>query len=57
MNVASQCLYNREDRQGIDRVSDNVENCLNKEISNIRHTQDEMANTLEQVSCAEWRSW
>ena len=49
MRVTSECLYNREGRQGIDMVSDHVENSLHREVDNIRVCQDKMKRTLEQV--------
>lgn len=49
LKVAEECLYFRENRQGIDKVHDVVEKALLTEIQNIKSSQDKLKHCLEQV--------
>merc|ERR550519_1045642 len=50
MRVNAECIYNREGRQGIDLVNDNVEHALHREVDKIKTCQDRMRMTLDQVN-------
>eukprot|EP00090_Calanus_glacialis_P008944 TRINITY_DN17261_c0_g1_i2.p1 TRINITY_DN17261_c0_g1~~TRINITY_DN17261_c0_g1_i2.p1 ORF type:complete len:412 (-),score=110.66 TRINITY_DN17261_c0_g1_i2:212-1447(-) len=47
MRTAQDCLKNRENRQGIDLVKDEVEHSLDREVENIRNYQERMRETLD----------
>jgi len=47
LHIAQECLYNREKRQGIDLVHDNVERELIKEVDNIKRCQEEMRRVIQ----------
>ena len=49
LRVNSECLYTREGRMGIDRVSDVVEANLHTEVDQIKQSQGFMARQLEHV--------
>ena len=50
LRVNSECIYKREGRMGIDRVKDAVEQNLHSEVDNIRNVQNNMKDTLNNVS-------
>lgn len=52
LRVNSECLYTREGRMGIDRVSDAVEANLHTEVDKIKQSQGFMGRQLEQA-----RTW
>jgi len=47
LHIAQECLYNREKRQGIDLVHDNVERQLIKEVDTIKRCQEEMRKLIQ----------
>lgn len=47
LHIAQECLYNREKRQGIDLVHDNVEKELIKEVDTIKRCQEEMRRLIQ----------
>merc|ERR1711893_571398 len=47
LHIAQECLYNREKRQGIDLVHDNVERELIKEVDVIKRCQEEMRRLIQ----------
>ena len=47
--VTSSCIYNRENRMGIDRVKDDVETRLYQESDVIRNTQSKLKDALNSV--------
>lgn len=47
LHIAQECLYNREKRQGIDLVHDNVERVLIKEVDNIKRCQDDLRRLIQ----------
>ena len=47
--VTSNCIYNRENRMGIDRVKDDVETRLYQESDVIRNTQNKLKDALNSV--------
>lgn len=47
LHIAQECLYNREKRQGIDLVHDNVEKELIREVDNIKRCQEEMRRLIQ----------
>ena len=47
--VTSNCIYNRENRMGIDRVNDDVEYKLYHESDAIRNTQNKLKDKLNSV--------
>lgn len=49
LHIAQECLYFRENRQGIDKVHDIVENGLLTEVQNLKASQDKLKNCLEKV--------
>ena len=49
LRVTSDCIYNRENRMGIDRVKDDVESRLNLESDSIRNTANKLKDTLNSV--------
>ena len=49
LGVTSNCIYNRENRMGIDRVKDDVENKLYHESDVIRNTQNKLKDALNSV--------
>lgn len=49
LKVAEECLYFRENRQGIDKVHDVVEKTLLTEVQNLKSAQDQLKQCLEQV--------
>ena len=49
LSVTSNCIYNRENRMGIDRVKDDVETRLYRESDVIRNTQNKLKDALNSV--------
>ena len=49
LSVTSNCIYNRENRMGIDRVKDDVEHKLFRESDVIRNTQNKLKDALNSV--------
>nr|WLD15746.1 tektin 3/5A [Platynereis dumerilii] len=47
LHIAQECLYNREKRQGIDLVHDDVERELIKEVDTIKRCQEEMRRLVQ----------
>lgn len=47
LHIAQECLYNREKRQGIDLVHDNVEKQVIKEVDTIKRCQEEMRRLIQ----------
>jgi len=47
LHVAQECLYNREKRQGIDLVHDDVEKQLIREVDTIKRCQEEMRKLIQ----------
>ena len=47
--MTSNCIYNRENRMGIDRVKDDVETRLYQESDVIRNTQSKLKDALNSV--------
>ena len=53
--MTSNCIYNRENRMGIDRVKDDVETRLYQESGVIKNTQNKLKDALNSVLIiAEW---
>lgn len=50
LRIAQECLYFRENRQGIEKVHDIVEKTLLDEVQNLRKCQDRLRSCLDQVS-------
>ncbi|CAH1794446.1 unnamed protein product [Owenia fusiformis] len=50
LHIAKECLYNREKRQGIDLVHDNVEQELIREVDVIKRCQEKMRQTIEKAN-------
>lgn len=50
LKIAEECLYFRENRQGIDKVHDIVEKSLLNEVQNLKSSQDKLKNCLDQVT-------
>lgn len=50
LHIAKECLYNREKRQGIDLVHDNVEQELIREVDVIKRCQEKMRQTVEKAN-------
>merc|ERR1719192_1407946 len=50
LHIAQECLYNREKRQGIDLVHDDVERELIKEVDNIKRCQEEMRRLIQDAN-------
>lgn len=51
LKIAEECLYFRENRQGIDKVHDIVERSLLNEVQNLKLSQEKLKNCLDQVRC------
>lgn len=49
LKIAEECLYFRENRQGIDKVHDIVEKSLLNEVQNLKASQQKLKNCLDQV--------
>lgn len=49
LKIAEECLYFRENRQGIDKVHDIVERSLLNEVQNLKLSQEKLKNCLDQV--------
>lgn len=49
LKVAEECLYFRENRQGVEKVHDIVEKTLLNEVQNLRASQEKLKQCLEQV--------
>lgn len=49
LKIAEECLYFRENRQGIDKVHDIVEKSLLNEVQNLKSAQNRLKNCLDQV--------
>ncbi|PSN29761.1 Tektin-3 [Blattella germanica] len=49
LHIAQECLYQRENRQGIDLVHDQVEQALLCEVENLRACQDKLKNMHERT--------
>lgn len=49
LKIAEECLYFRENRQGIEKVHDNVEKSLLDEVQNLKSSQNKLKDCLEQV--------
>lgn len=47
LHIAQECLFNREKRQGIDLVHDNVEKQLISEVDTIKRCQEEMRKLIQ----------
>lgn len=47
LHIAQECLYNREKRQGIDLVHDDVERELIREVDTIKRCQEEMRKLIQ----------
>lgn len=52
LKVTQECLYFRENRQGVEKVHDIVETTLLSEVQNLKTSQDRLKQCLEQV----WQS-
>ncbi|CAE1329544.1 TEKT3 [Acanthosepion pharaonis] len=50
LNIAQECLYNREKRQGIDLVHDTPEMVLIKEVEVIKKSQDKLRNVIDRAN-------
>lgn len=50
LKIAEECLYFRENRQGIDKVHDNVEKTLLAEVKNLKSSQEKLKQYLDQVT-------
>lgn len=50
LKVTEECLYFRENRQGVEKVHDIVEKTLLTEVQNNKTAQDRLKHCLEQVS-------
>jgi tektin-3 len=50
LHIARECLYNREKRQGIDLVHDDVEKELIKEVDTIKRCQEEMRKLIQDAN-------
>lgn len=50
LKVTEECLYFRENRQGVEKVHDIVETTLLTEVRNLKNAQDRLKQCLEQVS-------
>lgn len=50
LKTTEECLYFRENRQGVEKVHDIVEKTLLTEVKNIRNAQDKLKQCLEQVN-------
>lgn len=50
LNIAQECLYNREKRQGIDLVHDTPEKVLLKEVETIKKCQDKFRNLIDKAN-------
>lgn len=49
LKVTEECLYFRENRQGVEKVHDIVETTLLTEVQNLKTSQDRLKHCLEQV--------
>lgn len=49
LKCTEECLYFRENRQGVEKVHDIVEKTMLTEVQNIRAAQDKLKQCLEQV--------
>ncbi|PNF37675.1 Tektin-3 [Cryptotermes secundus] len=49
LHISQECLYQRENRQGIDLVHDQVEQALLSEVENLRTCQDRLKNIHERT--------
>lgn len=49
LKVTEECLYFRENRQGVEKVHDIVETTLLTEVKNLKNSQDRLKQCLEQV--------
>lgn len=49
LKVTQECLYFRENRQGVEKVHDIVETTLLTEVQNLKNAQDRLKQCLEQV--------
>jgi tektin-3 len=52
LHVVQECLYNREKRQGIELVHDEVEQSLLKEVEEIRTCENNFRDMLNKVFLA-----
>lgn len=50
LKIAEECLYFRENRQGIDKVHDIVEKTLLSEVHNLKQSQEKLKNCIDQVN-------
>jgi len=50
LQIAQECLFNREKRQGIDLVNDNVEKQLIKEVNTIRESQNKLRKMIDRAN-------
>lgn len=50
LQIAQECLFNRENRQGIDLVNDAVEKELLKEVDKIRQSQDKLKAMIDKAN-------
>lgn len=50
LKVAEECLYFRENRQGVEKVHDIVEKTLLVEVQNLKNSQERLKNCLDQVN-------
>jgi len=49
LGIAKECLYNRDKREGIDLVHDNVESQLNQEVEVIQACQEKMKRLIQRA--------
>ncbi|KAG8227484.1 hypothetical protein J437_LFUL002373 [Ladona fulva] len=49
LHIAQECLYHRENRQGIDLVHDQVEQALLREVESLRNSQDKLRKHHDKV--------
>lgn len=49
LHIAQECLYHRENRQGIDLVHDQAEQALLKEIESLRKCEERLSNLHQKV--------
>ncbi|XP_064627479.1 tektin-3-like isoform X1 [Lineus longissimus] len=50
LHIAQECLYNREKRQGIDLVHDDVERQLIQEVDNIKQCQNKLRQKIDKAN-------
>lgn len=50
LQISEECLLQREKRQGIDQVNDDVERELTREVATIKKCQDRMMRLVEKAN-------